>query len=281
MLEKEDEVVAPDSQPLEIPTAESEGQPSEIPSPEVAEAPAAMPESKMRMKAREMGYENDDYEDFMLNHVSGLEDSKKKSEEVNSALWDAIEADPALRETLSQIIQGKPFLVALHEVFTPEELQSAPEDPFYNDVETAKTNRQGKLEADRKRQADMEANSQLSQQAITEFAAENNLSEEEATDFLKTVDAILEDVYSGKITKGFLASMRKALTADQEKEEAVQMAEIAGRNANIEANIINKPMGDGLPSIQGGGEVASPAPERKKSSIERIVDDEKKKVRLV
>lgn len=279
MLNPEEEK-GPDSQPLEqtpVETVENTPlQTEEQASTPTEEIPAPPPPSKLKSRAMTMGYDGEDYEDFMDNYVSDLEGFKKRSEEVNSALWDAIEADPSLKETLKiTAIDGKPFLVAIHSVFTPEELQALPDDPMYAEVQDAIGTRKSKLEESRKRKQDMETNAQLSQQAITEFASENGLTEEQAADFLGKVDAALSDIFSGKITKDFLMSMKKALNYENDIASASEMAEIKGRNANIEANIIDKPISDGLPKVQGGGSVAQTMPERKKTRTEILAETER------
>lgn len=269
MLNKIEEETAPDSQPL-TPTPEAPAD------PEVT-AQAPVPESKLRLKAKELGYADDgDFEDFVLNHINGIEENDRKSQEVNGALYDALMADPTFMEVVKMVvIDHKPFRVAINSVFSPEELQGIEGDEDFTDIEAAKKNRQSKLEADKKSKADRDANVELSQQAIRDFATENNLTEDQSKEFLSKVDEALSDLYMGKITKNFLSSMFRALNYDKAVNDARQMGEIAGRNANIETNIV-KSVGDGLPNLQTGGEL-KPKEERKKSRMEELRDEEKKR----
>ena len=112
-------------------------------------------------------------------------------------------------------------------------------------------------------------------QASEPFRALEGQVEEQATEFLGKVDEALNDIYTGKITKNFLASMFRALNYDKDIANASEMAEIKGRNANIEANILNKPLSDGLPKVQGGGNVAPSLPERKKKRVEILAETER------
>ena len=281
------EEVMPESGAVEM---AAEGSPSEAPAPaesdvlpeaapaEAAPKPSDAFRSRIKNAYPDQEFADDEaYFEKASKQLNDLEAYRNKNMEANKALMEIFNAEPAIPEILKDMIKGASFREAIVRHYPVEELTPQPGAP---DEEGWKKNaeaRANKLKENEDWNRMKEENNALSEQSIKEFADETKLSPEQAEEFLTKVGEALDEVYAGKITKSFLASMYRALNYDSDISKAKETAKIAGLNEQIETKKeTKKPKGDGLPVIGGGGSPTPPA-ERKEDWVSNLINTQKKR----
>lgn len=204
------------------------------------------------------------------SEMDGLNDYKKRNTEANQNLISLLEASPQLSDIIRDMYSGAEFSEAFARNVDMEKIKPVEGDPNYDkwskNVSDYKTK-----QADREKiKAEFASNKEATLSVIGEFVTENNLSEKQASNFLKTVDTLLNDVYNGKVSKPFLSMMHKGINHDQTVEAAAQQALIKGKNETITNKIENESQGDNLPKPT----TSNKTPEKKqvRHEVEDIVD---------
>lgn len=265
MTEKEKE-----TNPVEE-VAEAPVETAEAPAEAATETPAeAVEKPKHRYADRlskiypDRKFESDeDMDNAVEERFNENESFRERANTANEKLIALFEAEPQVGAIVRDMLNGASFREALARHVSPEDLVAAEGAPDYEGWNKNKSARE-EAAAKRKAMADeYNANLEFSQQAVTEFAAENNMTEEAAEAFLGKVDEMLAAVNSGKVSKEFLTMMNKAFNHDAAVQQARETGEIAGKNQKIVATKQAEPIGDGLPKVTGSSEVKDEKPKQK------------------
>jgi hypothetical protein len=183
-----------------------------------------------------------------------LREYKKRNQEANKIIIDVLEEEPLLALILSEVSKGASLLEAIALHIDTDDLKLEEGMPDYDKwKKNTETRKQNRSERDAF-MSELTSNREASVAEIKQFAEENELSEEEASDFLQTLNDILTDAYKGKLTKTVLNRLYKGSKYDKDINNASTQAEeqgkIAGRNEKIEATMGGLDnSGDGLPDI--------------------------------
>jgi predicted XRE-type DNA-binding protein len=201
-----------------------------------------------KFAGRQFGDDNEIL-DAASEHFDEVEGKLTRSAESNKIVMDALEGEPVLAKIIMDVSKGASFAQALALHLNPDELVPIEGDPDYQGWNENRKARAKTLEERRTFEEELTTNSKASVDEIKAFVKENNMSDQEAADFLETVNQSLTDVYKGKITKDFLTKWKLVLSRDQDVQKAHQQGEIKGRNTNIEAVKAEQPKGDNLPKV--------------------------------
>jgi len=201
---------------------------------------------------------DEDYDKAMDEHLDRLEGYEKRGTVANQNLISLFEAEPWVGHLVRDMIAGASGRIALARHAPIDDLTPQSGDPDYAEWEKAKKERADKSANNKKFEDEYAANLELSQAQVTEFAKENNLTDEQAQEFLEKFDNMLAEIHSGKITKETLAYIRKAHNYDKDLEAARGIGAIADKNKQITAkNAEEKPAGDGLPRVSSSSTPAA------------------------
>lgn len=182
----------------------------------------------------------------------------------NQKVFDAFKKDPFLMDIMRDSMENEDvsFIEAFVKNVDPALVYTKDGDP---DNEAIK-----KLYADRKTKDKeistfkdtLDVNSEESNKVIESFLSEKKFTDEKKKEFTDKLSQHMNDLYSGKITKEFLALTSDGFT----KPEDVKKAKVEGLNANIKKNIKPKPQkSDELPNLKGSNK----AEDQEKTSREK------------
>lgn len=190
-------------------------------------------------------------------HIKELSDYRTKNRESNKKVVAMLHAHPELVDVMQDLDAGADMRVALARHFDPADLVPQQGDPDYDAWGKAKTERETKFSERQKWQKSYETNRKEASETLKQFATDMKMDEATVKDYATKVDAVLGDVYNGKLSRQFLDAMHKALMFDQAVAEAKDVGRVAGRNEQIETKIAKTEaaVGDGLPDLKKSGEL--------------------------
>lgn len=245
------------------------------------EPPAAEPVSfrqrwidAIKAKNPDLNAEDEDklYEAAMRGYDEEHE-WRKKNEESNRKLADTLlNSDPNVATFLTAILSGEsfPYALGLVKDFIPKEGEESYED-YTRGVEDNKA----KVKEQMDKAEEYAKNVQESAAALKEFAAQLNMSDEEAVDFVNQIRETLADkLFSGKVDVEFLTRMHKLLNYDNDIKIAREAGRIEGRNERIDSKRKKAGATDGLPNTNTSGTKAKePAPSNPTlDALDRMVE---------
>jgi hypothetical protein len=207
--------------------------------------------------------------------LDNLEKYRNNNMEANKALMEIFDAEPEVAEVLKDMVKGASFREAIARHFAPDELMPGEGDPDEEGWKRNAESRSKKLAENEETNKKRAENDDFTMKEIKDFAKDNNLEPDKAEEILGKIGEELDNVYSGKISRNFLNLMYKGFNHEDDVKNAEATGKIAGKNEKIEIKKENKPVGDGLPSIKGGG--AIPKEAGKKDWVSNLIDEEKKK----
>lgn len=262
------EEVAPEKTAEETPTPE-EGSAEEVP-----EAPKNKYADRLTKAYPDREFKSDeDYDKGLEEYLGELEGYKERGTMANQKLIALFESEPQVGDVVRDMINGATFREALARHISPEDLTAIEGDPDYEGWNKNKAAREENMSKYKAKKDEYAKNLEFSQQAIEEFAKENNMDDESAGKFLSRFDAMIADINSGKISKEVLATMQRAWNYENDVTAAREQGELAGKNKKIVAQKEeSKPKGDGLPKLSGSSEVPpanKPAPDYMDGLLER------------
>lgn len=198
---------------------------------------------------------DEDYDTALDEHLTGLEEYKKRGTEANKKLIALFESQPEVGSLVKDMINGATFREALARHISPEDLTPIEGDPDYEGWVKNKKEREDSLAKRREREAQRERDLAESQAVIEAFAKENNMDDAAAEAFLKKVDEMIGAITSGKVSKEALIAMQRAFNYENDIARAKEEGALSERNKKIVAEK-EKPekKGDGIPrpAISGG-----------------------------
>lgn len=221
----------------------------------------------IRNQYKDEQFDNDDMVDRKAyRHIKDLEGYREKNRDANKKVMTLFAAHPELVGALQDMDEGADFAEALALNLSPEQRKALREQVLADDYtpqkETwaqKKQEREAKFAEKQKWTESYSENRKISSNNLKEFAAENKLDQAGMENLAKFADNVLAEVYNGKVSKQFLATMLKAMNADGEIAKAAEVAEVKGRNAAISEKATKaEPVGDGLPDLSKGGETKQP-----------------------
>lgn len=175
-------------------------------------------------------------------------------------LSEMIKANPELAEVINDMVSRKmPFRVAVARHYSQEDLTPKEGEDDYDAYAKEYSER---LERTKKREARMKEiadNEAASLNAIDKFISDNSLTKEDKKGLVEYINGFFDQMLNKRISPEMLAMFRKAITHDSDVDGARKEGEIAGRNANIKAQMEAedaRTAGDGLPSPSKGADTA-------------------------
>jgi len=210
-----------------------------------------------------------------LSELDGHESYRSRSQEANKTLLEIFDAEPAVIAVLKDMGKGASFREAIALHFGPDELmpgEGDPDEAGWKRNAEARSKKLAENEAKNKARAE---NDDFTMKEIKDFAKDNILTPEKAEEILGKIGEELDNIYSGKISRSFLNLMYKGFNHENDVKNAESTGKIAGKNEKIVTSKENKPAGDGLPALGGGG--APPKEAGKKDWVSNLVDNEKAK----
>jgi len=280
-IEKDKEITAGDAAIVpaqETGPAENEVVPTPSGEPAETVPPKYSDTFKNRIKSAYPDEEFADDETFYQKaseQLDNLEAYRNNNMEINKSLMAIFTAEPAVAEVLKDMIEGASFPEAVARHFSPEELTPKEGDPDREGWARNSEARVKRMEANELSKKTRKENDEFTMKEIQDFAKENDLTPDKANEILTKIGEVLDEIYTGKISKSFFNSMYKAFNYDTDVATAEDTGKIAGRNEQIVTKKEEKPSGDGLPVIANSNKTDTPA--KAKSWIDTMIDTEKKK----
>ena len=212
-----EEVVPEGTMPADAPAS------TEPEAPVVEQAPEEAPKVSDAFRGRIKGaYPDEEFADDeafyskAMEQLDNLEQYRNSNIEANKLLMEVFNAEPVIIQVLEDVGKGASFREAISRYFSPEELTPMEGDPDYEGWTK-------NAEARSKRLADNEIanktraeNSEFTMKEIQAFAKENNIPNDQAEEVLTRIGEVLDEIYTGKITKTFLNSMLRAFNYDND-----------------------------------------------------------------
>lgn len=258
-----------DENDVEIIENKGDGTPVETPQGEQAPAHRFAAVLSQEYPERQFGGA-EDYDAALEEMLTGLVAFRQKSSDANRILAELFDANPELGLVVKDMMDGATLREALARHIDKDDLIPVEGDPDYEGWNKNKSERLSAMEARKKRQEEFDSNLEFSASAIREFASENNMTEEQAANFLAPFDDMLAEINSGKMTKETLSKLKRVVDFDEAVKAAREEGLMAGRNENITAKRESAPKGDGLPHISGSGGTNTNA--RKSEWIDDVVN---------
>ena len=203
---------------------------------------------KKKYPEREFADEDEFYAASMEGYDTEHE-YRKSSESTNKEFFDKLQENPDVALFIGSILNKESFGKALSYLSDVLPFEEGSDDfKAYNESVAQRKARIAEAEAAAE---EYERNLQESAESLKEFAEENNMTPEEATDFVQTMTEMIQDkLFSGKIDKDFLGLFYKAQNYDKDLVVAKEAGAIQGRNEKIDAKKKSLTKGDGLPAIR-------------------------------
>lgn len=260
----------------ETPEAKTEQPETEKPSEEKPEQPTQKELNKLFKAIKEAHPDrefasDDDFYDVGAEFLTNLNQYKTRNTEANKKLVNILKADKQLNNFLRDITAGATSMEAFARNYDVSKLTPVEGDPDYDAYAKNVSDREAKIKAEEERANMFAENKKKTFQEIDAFVAEHNLNDDQADEFLKSTDQLLNDVLDGKVSKEFLSIIYKGYNHDKAVEQASAQSKIAGRNEAISEKIEKAPKGDNLPKPN----TSNKSPETKKvtNEIFDIVDN--------
>jgi len=209
--------------------------------------------------------------DALMASNSELEGKYSKSQDVTKKLVEIFEAYPEFRACVGDIIMGAKPRAAIAKYYSQEDLTPQEGDEDHEAWAANVKERETSRANDEKFRSDLNANHEFSEKEWEEFKTDCGLNESQAQEFVDWCNNMLNEIYSGKISKVALEALKKGWKHDEDVAEGIQMGEIKGKNAQIKVKKEKVEKGDGMPSLTASTD-AKQTPIKEKSYIGQIGD---------
>lgn len=198
----------------------------------------------------------DENEDEYYSQASGilddLEREGKQGKTLQEKLMRRFEEDPEEAQALLDYMDGMPLVAAIRKNKGDEALTMQEGMDGWEEYQQAGADRKKRFDDQRALLDEIRSNSELSEKDFDEFAAENNLNDEQKEAVRQLIQGDLENLSKGRITKEIYGRYRNALNHDSDVEGAHEQGRVEGKNEAIEAKKA-KMAGSGLPNGSAGG----------------------------
>lgn len=211
--------------------------------------------ANLKKKYPERKFEDED--EFYAASMEGYDtehEYRKSSESTNKEFFDKLQENPDVALFIGSILNKESFGKALSYLSDVLPFEEGSDD--FNAYNESVAQRKARIAEAEAAAEEYERNLQESAESLKEFAEENNMTPEEATDFVQTMTEMIQDkLFSGKIDKDFLGLFYKAQNYDKDLVVAKEAGAIQGRNEKIDAKKKSLTKGDGLPAIRSSASV--------------------------
>lgn len=208
---------------------------------------------KKKYPEREFADE-DEYYAASMEGYDAEHEYRKSSESTNKEFFDKLQENPDVALFIGSILNKESFGKALSYLSDVLPFEEGSDD--FNAYNESVAQRKARIAEAEAAAEEYERNLQESAESLKEFAEENNMTPEEATDFVQTMTEMIQDkLFSGKIDKDFLGLFYKAQNYDKDLVVAKEAGAIQGRNEKIDAKKKSLTKGDGLPAIRSSASV--------------------------
>ena len=212
-------------------------------------------------------------EEMPVDNTAELEELrayKERNQAANAELIKLLKLNPTLVKTIQMMKEGATFEEA---VARNIDLSALPVegDPDYEKWSQSAKMREEEYNKGLEFENTLAQNKAKSQENLRAFAEENNLSEEQAMQFVETVvSPLLDQIATLDLSKEFLTNIYKGVNHETKVAEAKEEGKMEGMNAKIEETMMTPPpAGDGLP--KGAGSVAvAEKPQKPMSYIDKL-----------
>ncbi len=179
--------------------------------------------------------------------VNESREYREKQEGATKRLAELFRGNPDLVDLIHLMNEGASMSEALPYV-TGEADDTGVEGAKEGWRKTAADKRKAKADQEKSVQ-EISKNVEVSMQNIKKFADENNMSDEEAAEFLEGIDEVMSNVSRGNITNEIMTKLLKGMKHDKVVADETEKAEIKGRNEAIKETKTKQAekKGDGLP----------------------------------
>ena len=203
---------------------------------------------KKKYPEREFADE-DEYYAASMEGYDAEHEYRKSSESTNKEFFDKLQENPDVALFIGSILNKESFGKALSYLSDVLPFEEGSEDFIaYNASVAQRTAKADEAEA---AAAEYERNLEESAESLKQFAEENNMTPDEATEFVQKMSEMIQDkLFSGKIDKDFLNLFYKAQNYEKDLMVAKEAGAIQGRNEKIDAKRKTLTKGDGLPAIR-------------------------------
>jgi len=213
-----------------------------------------------------------DYEEAAVTYIGELETEISGLNKSNQAIIDIFNNNNEVRGLMRDLVDGAGLPEAVARNINIEDLTPAEGDPNREKWDKAK--------ADFKKRADDRAanvvtvreNQAQSTKVFTQFATENEYSQDDVKNMVEIIDPMLGDLAQGKITIEFLNIIKKGLDYKKAVGKATESGIKKGRNQKIVAKKKATKKGDGLPHPASGGETGTGEKQKPKGWFEGAMD---------
>ena len=203
-------------------------------------------------------------EEMPVDNTAELEELrayKERNQAANAELIKLLKLNPTLVKTIQMMKEGATFEEA---VARNIDLSALPVegDPDYEKWSQSAKMREDEYNKGLEFENTLAQNKAKSQENLRAFADKNNLTEEQASDFVaSTLSPMLDKLASLDFDIDFLDFVWKSVKHEEKIAEAKEEGMIEGKNSKIEEEIMTPPpAGDGLPKGAGSMTVEKPAP---------------------
>jgi len=211
--------------------------------------------SRFKKEGDDFDVDNDEtFYPKAMEHIDTLEKYKTDNTAINKKMIDTLKANPEAAGFMRDLMKGASLQEALARNIDMDSIKPMEGDPDYDSWKSNLENRQKTLAEKEAYIKEIETNTQMTTAELRAFRDENQLTDDEAMQFIDSVDEMIANAVKGKIDKKTLTKLYRAMNADKEIEAAVEKTKVDVRNEKIEAvkeKDLNPKVGDGLPRLDG------------------------------
>jgi len=219
--------------------------------PEIAETNKLL--AKFKKLFPDNKFENDDaIRDHIASEYDGLSDYKTKNLEANKVVLDVFKTVPELGNVIKEVTKGVPFNVALAMHVDMDTIAPKEGDVDYTAYSDAMKGKITKMKESETQQENITKNQEVSRKVIKDFFDSKKMDEAQVNEFAEFMDGIFAKVNDGTIDADVLSHFYNAKNFTSQIETEKEVAEIKGKNENIDLKKEDKKVGDGLPNIGQG-----------------------------
>ena len=248
-----------EEQPVEVAAVETVAEePAPVEEPAAEAAPEKKPRElffeRVRTNMPEGKYDEDEEEYF--RNAGSLMDKWQKGDEMYRGLSEKLQArfneSPEDAAAILDYLDGKPLIAAIVENMGEDALTMREGMEGWDDFVAARDARKKRFGESEELIKKLQENAALSEKNFEEFAAENNLSDDDKQELLDVLTGDVNATNMGDWGKDLLMRYLHSLRYAKDVEAAREQGRIDGRNERIKAE--RKDMkGSGLPSTAAGG----------------------------
>lgn len=207
--------------------------------------------------------DDDSYYDKVIDRMNELLDYESRSKKSNESIIQTLRSEPVIGDILRDVDSGMSFKVALAKHVDLNNIESKEGDDDFEDFTKAKQERINKLKESDDYAEMVSKNQDESRKVISQFFDDKKMDEETTKEFISFVDEIHTNMNKGIINLDMLNHFFNAKNFTTEIDQAKELAEIAGKNKEIEFKKTDDKKGDGLPVVGQGSKKPEAKPESK------------------